>query len=76
MRVEPLSESPELLPFRVPLLLVKSTELVAKAAIGSARASKASKNSRFILPPEKTSFFRFLGLRNIRWDAEWSYSER
>ena len=45
--VEPLRLRPALLPLRVPPELVKSTELLANAAIGSARASKA--NSRIAL---------------------------
>src|SRR6185369_15628240 len=44
-RTDPDSESPLFVPLNVPPLLVKSTPLLAKAAIGSANAKTASKIS-------------------------------
>src|SRR5579859_1077491 len=53
INVEPVRLSPELSPDSVPPLLVKSTELLANAVIGSARARRAMNSKRLIhLPPE------------------------
>jgi hypothetical protein len=53
VRVEPERVNPPLKPDSVPPSPVKSVELLAKAAIGSAKASSATtKRTRFILPPE------------------------
>jgi hypothetical protein len=49
MSVEPLRLIPALLPERVPPLLVKSTWLVANAARGRARASRAINTIRFMI---------------------------
>src|SRR6266852_163753 len=48
MRGEPLSDNPAVLPDSSPAPLVKSTELPANAARGSAKASRAIKTIRFI----------------------------
>src|SRR5579863_276213 len=49
---EPLMLKPALLPDKVPPLFVKSTEFLANAAIGSARANRTMNSMRFIKPPE------------------------
>ncbi len=52
MRVEPVRVKPALVPARVPPLLLKSTLLLAKAAIGKARANTANNTIRLMgLPP-------------------------
>src|SRR5262249_35226980 len=48
IRVEPVRVNPALLPLKVPPAFVKSTELFANAAIGSARASKNSSANLFM----------------------------
>src|SRR5215472_17318392 len=65
IRVEPLRLIPALLPLRVPPAFVKSTELCANAAIGSARASKNSNTILFMtdfLPQSIALLFVFLVL--------------
>src|SRR5215831_12493352 len=51
IKVESPTLSPALVPVSVPLLFVKSTELLANAASGNANVTKSNHNVHFILLP-------------------------
>src|SRR5215468_12298745 len=73
IRVEPVRVNPALLPLKVPPAFVKSTELFANAAIGSARASKNSSANLFMttfLPQSKPILFCSLRPHHRKAEAQ------
>src|ERR1700722_4901963 len=70
---DPLSESPLFVPDRVPPLLVKSTPLPAKTAVGRANAKTASKSIFFICTSPESYFARSF-ITNDAWLSP--YEER